>query len=517
VIDAERVDPMPGGNRPEGNRPGEDDGDRGPRVWDAVDLKASEQPRWLANGRLPRAAVSMLLGDEGIGKSLLWVLLVAHITTGKPFEGFGIPTREPGLVVLVITEDDWSTAVLPRLEAVGADLNMIKIICTEQDGSGSPVFPNNIELIDAIEPSPVLVVVDCWLDTVPAGKKVSDAQQARQVLHPWKESANRTGSAVLLLGHTNRMSSANPREKYGATYALRQKARMTLFAQLDDDGHLQVGPEKSNGAVILPASTFKVDTVSLFRPTDEHDGKVPFLTYVGESAKTAREHLADNYASNRDTGGQDDATGWLAAFLGPCPRWSTDVHEAREAAGISEKKLKGAKRRLNVESARVGADGPWFMRLPQHAEQVPEGTDRGAGEGQEAHKSPASDHWTSGTSGSHTQKPENPSTSQDSQRSLSTVLDHVGISGPSAKGSESHTTTPLEASAPLCPRPGPCGECRAVPCRCETPQQPPPASESQVERHTKFAALKANLVPPSPDEKDNGHARPKAHDRCGAV
>jgi hypothetical protein len=184
------------------------------------------------------------------------------------------------------------------------------------------------------------------------------------------------------------MSSANPREKYGATYALRQKARMTLFAQLDEDGHLQVGPEKANGAAILPASTFKVDTVSLFRPTDEHDGRVPFLTYVGESAKTAREHLADNYASNRDTGGQDDATGWLAALLGPGPRWSTDVHQAREAAGISEKKLKGAKRRLNVESARAEADGPWFMRLPQHAEQVPEGTDRGAGEGQQAQKPP---------------------------------------------------------------------------------------------------------------------------------
>jgi hypothetical protein len=263
----------------------------------------------------------------------------------------------------------------------------------------------------------------------------------------------------------------------------------------------------------LPASTFKVDTVSLFRPTDEHDGRVPFLIYVGESAKTAREHLADNYASNRDAGGQDDATGWLAAFLGPGPRWSTDVHQAREAAGISENKLKGAKRRLNVESTRAGANGPWFMRLPQHAEQVPEGADPVAGEGQLAQKSPSSDHWTSGTSGTsgnHTQKPEDPPTSQDSQKSLSTVLDHVGISGPSAKGSENHTTTPLEASAPTSLRPGTYGECRTVPCRCETPQQTPPSSESRVERHTEFAALKANLVPPSPDEKDNGHARHKA-------
>ena len=61
MIDADGVNPMPGDNGPG------DDSDHGPRIWDAVDLKPSEQPRWLANGRLPRAAVSLLLGDEGIG------------------------------------------------------------------------------------------------------------------------------------------------------------------------------------------------------------------------------------------------------------------------------------------------------------------------------------------------------------------------------------------------------------------------------------------------------------------
>jgi RecA-family ATPase len=273
VIDAQAVQPMSADNDP-----GQDAGDGRPRVWDAVDLKPSEQPRWLAKGRLPRASVSLLLGEEGIGKSLLWVLLVTHVTTGKSFEGVGIPGREPGLVVLVITEDDWSTAVRPRLEVAGADLNMIKVFCTERDGSGSPVFPDDIDQIDAIEPVPALVVVDCWLDTVPAGKKVSDPQQARQVLHPWKEVANRTGSAVLLLTHTNRVSSADAREKYGATYALRQKARMTLFAQVDEEGYVQVGPEKANGAAIVGASTFRVDTVAFFAATDEHDGKVPLLT-----------------------------------------------------------------------------------------------------------------------------------------------------------------------------------------------------------------------------------------------
>jgi hypothetical protein len=68
----------------------------GPRIWDAADLHPAEQPRWLARSRLPRAALTLLLGDEGIGKSLFWALLATHISTGKAFEGSGCRTASPG-------------------------------------------------------------------------------------------------------------------------------------------------------------------------------------------------------------------------------------------------------------------------------------------------------------------------------------------------------------------------------------------------------------------------------------
>jgi hypothetical protein len=282
-----------------------------------------------------------------------------------------MPDREPGLVVLVLTEDDWSTDVLPRLKVLGADLNMVKVFCTEDDGSGSPVFPRDIHILEAMDPKPVLVVVDCWLDTVPPGKKIADPQQARSVLHPWKELATRTDAAVMLLGHTNRIASANPRDKYGATYALRQKCRLTLFAQEGQDGELLIGAEKANGAAILPASIFTVDTEQFFDPTPEHDGKVPFLTYEGQSDKTARQHLEDNFAADQDTSSKTTAVLWLAVFLGPGPRWSNDVHHVRKQMKISEKAFKTAKRKLNVESVKTGDD--WFMRLPNHADRIPEG------------------------------------------------------------------------------------------------------------------------------------------------
>ncbi|SHU36450.1 Uncharacterised protein [Mycobacteroides abscessus subsp. abscessus] len=129
------------------------------KLWRAKDLEPAAQPKWLAKFRLPLASVALLVGDEGIGKSLFWVWLVAFITTGKAEPKFGIPARAPGRVTLVITEDDWSTTVLPRLIVAGADLDLITVICTERDGSGAPIFPRDIALS--------LSLIRCWWWSMP--------------------------------------------------------------------------------------------------------------------------------------------------------------------------------------------------------------------------------------------------------------------------------------------------------------------------------------------------------------
>ena len=342
-----------------------DTGESVPRLWNALDLAPASRPRWLAIGRLPRAAITLLVGDEGIGKSLLWVWLVAFITTGKPFPAFGIPAREPGHVVIVVTEDDWASTVRPRLEVAGADLAMVRVICTDTDGSGSPVFPRDIHLVAAADPAPVCVVVDAWLDTVPGSLSVKDPQQARLALHPWKEIATTTDAAVLLLTHTNRVSSANARDRYGATGELRKVARMTLFAQADEAGQLVIGPEKMNTAKPLPASMFTIKSVRHFDPSDDHDGTVPQLVYAGESEMTAREHLAENMAPVGEPGAE--AISWLATFLSTGPRWATDVFKAAEIAGLTEKKIRTAKPKLAVKASRANGNGPWFWHLPQHS------------------------------------------------------------------------------------------------------------------------------------------------------
>jgi hypothetical protein len=108
--------------------------------------------------RLPRGVVSPLVGDEGIGKSLLWGWVIAAVTTGGRrllFPEFDISRRDPEHVLIAaITEDDWQTVVRPRLEVAGADLDMVWVVCTDSDGSGAPTFPRPQHAIDEI-PRPI--------------------------------------------------------------------------------------------------------------------------------------------------------------------------------------------------------------------------------------------------------------------------------------------------------------------------------------------------------------------------
>lgn len=331
-----------------------------PRVWLAADLEPAKQPEWIGVRWLPKAATTILVGDEGIGKSLFWVLVAAAVTTGRALPACGIPAREPGIVLVVVTEDDWSTVVRPRLEVAGADIERIRVICTEKDGSGAPVFPRDIHLIAEMPEAPTLIVVDAWLDTVPAGLKVSDPQGARQALHPWKELATTTGAATMLLTHTNRVATANARDRYGATSELRKKARMTLYAQADDEGRLVVGPEKANSTKPAAAGMFTIDSIQHFEPTEDDDGTVGRLRYVGASDQTARELLTANYEAAVAFG--DDPTpkmiseGWLRDYLaveGPDAN-GAELKAAAKRQGIPERTIQRAAKAIGVVYGKSG-------------------------------------------------------------------------------------------------------------------------------------------------------------------
>lgn len=352
------------------------------RVRSASEMSAGKRKRWLARNRIPLGAVTVLVGDEGIGKSLFWVWLVAAVTRGKAVPAFGIPARDPGHVLLIFTEDGWSEDIMPRLEQAGADMRFVHTLCDSPDGSGSPEFPTDMHHVVTADPTPVLVVVDAWLDTVDPRLRVRDSQQSRQALHPWRQAATVTEAAVLLLSHTNRQASGHTRDLYSASMALRQKARMTLFAQLDTEGYLTIGPDKANGTRgDTVATRFRIDTIQVAPPTDDDDGTVPKLVYVDQSHMTAREIAQSMYEAQSGTHSDNDIPPNLADFAEalrdyimtgePCPqnwpegnrRLSTDVYAAATGLGGTPDKAKRVKDGIGAEAGRD--DNAWYWFIPK--------------------------------------------------------------------------------------------------------------------------------------------------------
>ncbi|MFG3619065.1 AAA family ATPase [Nocardia sp. NPDC047654] len=332
------------------------------RLWRATELVASDPPGWIARNRIPKASVTLLVGDEGIGKSLFWVWLVTLVTTGQPCPEFGIPARAPQNVRLILTEDDW-VAVRDRLEVAGADLDRIRVLCAERDGTGSPTMPgpDMAWVLDTSEPY-ALLVADAWLDTVPGKLNVKDPQQARKVLHPWREAAIATGATQMLLTHTNRIVSNAARDRYGITGELRKKARLCLYAQTDEQGRLLIGPEKANTTATVPSSIFRVDVVQKRPPSDDDDGTVARLVYVGDSDKTAGDHVVEATARATESPMDTDCRAWLRDYmdknLGSVA--ATVAEKAMHAEGFTQYAIRTAKRKLGIVSRKDGDHWLWL-------------------------------------------------------------------------------------------------------------------------------------------------------------
>ena len=122
---------------------------------------------WLWPRRVPIGKVTLLVGDPGLGKSLIALDIAARVSTGKPWpdeeqgsrsEDQDRPTSSktplapsssllaPKSVLLISAEDDLADTIRPRLEAAGADCSRILAIPSFLGSSCDGGVPREHEL-----------------------------------------------------------------------------------------------------------------------------------------------------------------------------------------------------------------------------------------------------------------------------------------------------------------------------------------------------------------------------------
>jgi hypothetical protein len=314
----------------------------------------------LAPGYLAAGKVSLLVGDEGIGKSLWTIRAIEAITTGEPWGPFTIAS-DPANVALIATEDGWEDTIRPRLDVTNADLSRLVVLCENPDGTGHPTFPTDMSVLRQLD-SPALVVVDAWIDTVEGGMDVKYPQKARAAIAPWKAYSADSDASVLLTMHTNRNDRQNLRNTYGLSAALRQVARSTLYAAEDPDTNaLLVGPDKSNLGKPGVAERFERRSVQLWTPTSDNDGTVGRLDYIGSDPRTIAEALSEQQAYSKPQRTTEAIDAWLRETLSAGPMKSADLQALADEEGYSPSQIHQSRTRLGVQRRKDG--NSWVVWL----------------------------------------------------------------------------------------------------------------------------------------------------------
>jgi hypothetical protein len=186
-------------------------------------LKASQEKTkeidWLLYPYFPKGKVVGAEGESELGKSLVFVDIMAKITTGKPLPN-GEHT-EPSSVIYISFEDDPQDTIIPRLIKAGADLDKVFIIYMVGYGNDTAKrffdigIPSDVDLLrDTItQTGAVLVVIDPITQALGGKTNSYNEAEVRKALAPLMQMSQETGACILNVRHHKKGKSDNMKEQ----------------------------------------------------------------------------------------------------------------------------------------------------------------------------------------------------------------------------------------------------------------------------------------------------------------
>lgn len=335
-----------------------------------------ETVRWLWPAHVPLGKITVLDGDPGLGKSTLTLDLAARVTTGSP-----LPDRTDlelrGAVLIVSAEDGIADTIRPRLEAAGADLELVSVLDAveyrQDDGTleqRPPVLPGDINILETAITATraVLVIIDPLAAFLSDRVDTYKDQHVRRALMPLARLAERTGTAIVIVRHLSKTGGPNAIYRGGGSIGIIGAARLGLLVAPDpqDDTRRILAVTKSNLAQMPDALAYRLVGDDLY-----DCGRI---VWEGPANYKANELLAVHDDTADDA---VDAAQALTAILDAADgcMWVKLALDAMRDAGFSKDQAKRAKSRAHVRSLKVGKPGDkeqgWKWELPARREQQP--------------------------------------------------------------------------------------------------------------------------------------------------
>ena len=284
---------------------------------------------WLWKPYLPFGKLSVLQGNPGEGKTYFAMHLAAACTNGKLLPN--MERMEPFNVIYQTAEDGLGDTVKPRLIEAGADLDRVLVI----DDSEVQLTLSDERIEKAIvENNARLVIIDPIQAYLGADVDMNRANEVRPIFMRLGQVAQRTGCAILLIGHLNKAAGMQSLQRGLGSIDIAAAVRSVMFiGKLKHDPTMRIlTHEKSS---LAPPG------VSLAFSLGDEDG----FRWVGEYDITADEMLS-GIEPQRETKTQQAKDLICALLAGGKQVLSEDIDKAALERGIPGRTVRDAKREL---------------------------------------------------------------------------------------------------------------------------------------------------------------------------
>jgi archaellum biogenesis ATPase FlaH len=309
--------------------------------------------RWI--DRMPIGKLVIMQGDPEQGKSMLALEIASRISNGQAIPP-DVGMFDPQKVLLLSAEDGLADTIVPRLKAMGADLDNIKVIPSvrSEDEKRTLDLSQDVAILDELLAQEVygLIIIDPISAYTP--NLDNNKGNVRALLAPLAELVDRHKVTLMVIRHLtkNEQVKLAYRGKGAIDYEAAARVVMTVAKNPENEDERIVVTTKNNLAPHAPAMAYKISR--------QESGSVQF-DWIGESDVTGQQLMSSG--SEEDRTRLNETMEFLVDLLqengGAMPQ--QQVIRETKSMGFSDATVRRAKDRLGISSARQGAHWEWQL------------------------------------------------------------------------------------------------------------------------------------------------------------
>jgi KaiC/GvpD/RAD55 family RecA-like ATPase len=318
---------------------------------------------------IPRRKVTLLVGDQEMGKSFFALDLAARLTRGESIPPAPRLDDGPGSVLILEGDDESDDTLYPRLDFIGADLQRVYTLTVDGPrniGRGLP----QISLAHSVEciRDAARRIGDCRLiiiDPVTAfidGISANSHDAVRRLFSRLTHVAKVTDAAVLIISHNRKSGADSALHRAIGCLAFTIAARVvfTIVADPTSTGRRLLLPAKMNlqPASRCPGRAFHIHQDVLHWDPDPVNLRPDELKELLATGLATSERLLQ-------------VVDWLRTLLKDGPVPSNDVHARAAGKSIPRMLLFKAKARAGIRAVRDGRAQRWQWELPAELKTHP--------------------------------------------------------------------------------------------------------------------------------------------------